>query len=112
SILKVVSVAAGAAFGALLTIFGWAFKTSEAPSDDGPRALVAEFLGLWIGFFLLIWSFTVEGRNLQWTLRGVAALAIVAGFGLSACFASTDEVNETSNQEPTGFKNDSTDLHL
>lgn len=112
SMLKAIMVAAVAAFCGVLTIFSWAFKTGEAPSDDGPQALIAEFLGLWIGFFLLIWSFMVEGRSLEWALRGVAALAAVVGFSLSAYFANTKEISETPDKEPTGFKNDTTGIHL
>jgi hypothetical protein len=66
SIIKFIAIALGAAFLAVLGLFRRAFRTGEDPSDDGPRALVAEFIGLWIGTFCLIWSFTVDGKNLQW----------------------------------------------
>jgi hypothetical protein len=54
----------------------------------------------------------VEGRSLEWALRGVAALAAVVGFSLSAYFANTKEISETPDKEPTGFKNDTTGIHL
>jgi hypothetical protein len=65
-----------------------------------------------MGGFFSIWSFTVEGKHLQWTLRGVAIAAVVAGMALSGWFAGRTEVPEDSNGEPTGFKNDTPDLHL
>jgi hypothetical protein len=112
SILKLVVIAVASAFGAAFAMFRHAFDTGEDPSDDGPRALIAEFLGLWIGFSLLTWSFFADGRTLQWTLRGAAGFVVLLAAGLSTYFASTTEVPETPDEEPTGFKNDSTDLHL
>jgi hypothetical protein len=112
SVLKFVAIAFGSAFCVVLGMFRDAFRTGEDPSDDGPRALIAQSVGLWIGFFLGIWSFTVDGKTLQWTLRGVAVLAGVLGLALSVYFAGTTEVPEASDKEPTGFKNDTTSLHL
>jgi hypothetical protein len=93
-------------------MFRRAFRTGEDPSDDGPRALMSEFVGLWIGGFLLTWSFTVMSKNLQWTLRGIGIFAALLGLGLSVYFAGSAEVSEESVKEPAGFKNDTTDLHL
>ncbi len=112
SIMKFIAIAVLAAFLTVLGLFRRAFRTGEDPSDEGPRALVAEFVGLWIGTFLLIWSFTVEDRRLQWTLRGVAIATALAGLVLSVKFAGTTEIPEDPNKEPTGFKNDATNLHL
>jgi hypothetical protein len=95
SIIKFIAIALGAAFLAVLGLFRRAFRTGEDPSDDGPRALVAEFIGLWIGTFCLIWSFTVDGKNLQWTLRGIAIAAGLAGLVLSLYFAGNPEVGES-----------------
>jgi hypothetical protein len=111
-ILKFAVIALASALFAVLAMFGHAFQTGGSPSDDGPRALIAEFLGLWIGFSFLVWSFTVAGRTTQWTLRGMAVFAALAGFALSTHFSDTTEVPETPDKEPTGFKNDTTDLHL
>ena len=111
-ILKSVVITLASALAAALAMFRYAFDTGESPSADGPRALVAEFVGYWIGFILLVWSFTVEGKTVQWTLRGVAASAALAGILLSTYFSDTTEVPETPDKEPTGFKNDTTDLHL
>jgi hypothetical protein len=112
SIIKFIAIALGAAFLAVLGLFRRALRTGEDPSDDGPRALVSEFVGLWIGAFFLIWSFTVEGKNMQWSLRGVAIAAGITGLVLSVYFAGSTEVPEESDKEPTGFKNDTTGLHL
>jgi hypothetical protein len=112
SILKVVLIAVVAALVAGLAVFMYSIRFGEDPSGDGPRALISEFLGYWIGGFLLICSFMVEGMHLQWKLRGVAALAVVAGVGLSFYFANTAEVPETADKEPTGFKSDTTSIHL
>jgi hypothetical protein len=93
-------------------MFRRAFRTGEDPSDDGPRALISEFVGLWIGGFFLAWSFTVNSKNLQWTLRGIAVFAALVGLGLSVHFAGTQETPDDSVKESIGFKNDTTDLHL
>ena len=45
-------------------------------------------------------------------LRIAAAVAALIGIALSVYFAATAEDPETPEKEPTGFKNDSTDLHL
>ena len=42
----------------------------------------------------------------------MAIATAVTGVVLSAYFAGQTEVPEDSNEEPTGFKNDTTDLHL
>ena len=112
SIVKLVAILVASAFGAGLGIFRDAFRAGKDPSDDGPRALIAEFFGLWFGFIFLISSFTVDGKNLQWALRAVAAIGAIAGLGISAYFANTTEVPETPDKEPTGFKSDTTSLHL
>src|SRR6266568_799185 len=112
SILKFVALAVGSAFIAILSVFRGALRTGEDPSDDGPRALISEFLGFWIGSFLLLWSFTVDGKTQQWTLRGIAALAAIASIGLSNYFSNSTEVPESAAKEPTGFKNDVTSIHL
>jgi len=78
----------------------------------GPRAVVAEFLGSWVGTLLLIWSFTVSGRLLVWSLRGSTVAAMLLGVGLSVYFANTTEVPETTEKEPTGFKSDITSIHI
>ena len=112
SIIKFAVIAIGSAFFAVLAMLRHAISTGEDPSNDGPRALIAEFLGLWIGGFFLIWSFTVEGKTLQWRLREVAAIVALSGLGLSVYFATTTEVPEISDSEPTGFKKDTTSLNL
>ncbi len=112
SVLKFVLFAVGSALVAALGILRYAFNTGDDPSCDGPRALISEFIGYWIGGFLLVCSFVVEGKQLQWGLRGVAALAALAGVGLSFYFANTTEVPETPDKEPTGFKGDITSVHL
>lgn len=112
SATKLAAIAVISAFGAALTIFRWAFQTGDSPSDDGPRALIAEFSGYWIGWFLVLLSFTSMESRMQWTLRGAAAATILTGLGLSAYFANTTEVPETPAEEPTGFKSNATDLHL
>jgi hypothetical protein len=60
----------------------------------------------------LIWSFTADGKALQWAFRGVAVTFAIAGLCLWNYFANTTEVPETPDKEPTGFKSDTTGLHL
>jgi hypothetical protein len=43
SIVKLVAILVASAFGAGLGIFRDAFRAGKDPSDDGPRALIAEF---------------------------------------------------------------------
>ncbi|MEI9969246.1 MAG: hypothetical protein WDM87_11730 [Terracidiphilus sp.] len=97
---------------AALGIARYAFITGEDPSDDGPRALLAEFLGYWAGGFFLFWSFFAQGKFLPWTLRGVAIALALTGLILSLRFASPNEASEARDKEPTGFKKDTTDLDL
>jgi hypothetical protein len=112
SILKLVVFAVLTAFMAALAIFADAFRTGDSPSDDGPRALIAEFCGIWAGIFLFFLSFSAETVRLQWWLRGLAAVAALIGIGLSVYFADSTEVSETPDKEPTGFKSKLTDLNL
>ncbi len=111
-ILKFVGILALSAVIAVAAIFRDAFRSGEDPSDDGPRALIADFIGSCVGIALLIWSFTIQGRSLQWTLRGIAVLTVVACSLASSHFANTTEVPETPDREPTGFKNHTTSLNL
>jgi len=112
SVIKLVVITLGSAFFAALAMLRRAFMTGEDPSDDGPRALIAQYLGLWSGLFLFFWSFTVQGKTPQWSLRGLAAVMALVGLGLSIHFANTTEGPEPPDKGPTGFKNNSTDLHL
>jgi hypothetical protein len=96
----------------VLGVFRDAFRKGKDPSYDGPRALISEFCGLWIGCIFLIWSFTADGKSLQWTLRAVAAIGAIAGLGISAYFANTTEVPQIPDKEPSGFKSGTTSLHL
>lgn len=112
TITKFVLLVFGSALFAALGIARYAFLRGEDPSDDGPRALVAEFLGYWAGTFFLLWSFFVPNKSLQWTLRGIATVLALTGIAFSVHFGSTTEVPETPDKEPTGFKNNSTDLRL
>ena len=112
SILKLASVVVLSAFVAVAFMFRYAFRTGESPADDGPRALISEFCGLWVGSFLLLLSFAGGTQLFHWCLRAAAAVAALCGFWLSSHFADTTEVPQTPDKEPTGFKNNSTELHL
>jgi len=112
SVLKLVGIAVLSAVFAAALIFRDALRKGEDPSDDGPRALIAQFFGLWIGFNLFGWSFIVDGKTASWTIRGIAVVVMLASIWVSTYFAETTEVPETPDKEPTGFKSDSTDLHL
>ncbi|MGP8269355.1 MAG: hypothetical protein ACLQLH_04745 [Terracidiphilus sp.] len=111
-IIKTVAIVAGAAFLTVLAMMRHAIRTGEDPSEDGPRALIAEFIGLWIGGIFLIWSFTITDKTVQWTLRGVAAVVAIVALGISIRFANMTEIPEKSDKDPTGFENDKTTLHL
>jgi hypothetical protein len=91
------------AMAALAIIIGTAMRIGKDPAVDGPRALIAEFFGLWIAFAFLAWSFMTDGpAKMQWALRGMAAVSAVLGFVLAAWFAGTSEVRVKLDEEPTG----------
>jgi|GEM_PF-2113511 len=112
-VLNFIGIGILSAVLAVAAIIGNAMRIDRDPAVDGPRALIAEFFGLWVAFACLAWSFMFAGpTNLQWTLRGVAAGAAVVAFTLAAYFAGTPEVRIRLDQEPTGFDNPITALHL
>ena len=112
-ILDITGIGLLSAVLAVATIIGNAMRIDKDPAIDGPRALMAEFFSLWVAFAFLAWSFMVEGpARLQWILRGVSASAAVIGFSLAAYFAGTPEVRMRLDEEPTGFANPITALHL
>ena len=97
---------------AVATIIGTAMRLDKDPAIDGPRALTAEFFGLWFAFAFLAFSFMVEGATTQWVFRGIAACAALIGFIFAAFFAGTPEVRVRLDQEPTGFEAPITALEL
>lgn len=97
---------------AVATIIGTAMRLDKDPAVDGPRALIAEFFGLWFAFAFLAFSFMVEDTTMQWILRGIAAMAAVIGFIFAAWFAGTPEVRVRLDQDPTGFETPITALEL
>ena len=97
---------------AVATIIGTAMRLDKDPAVDGPRALIAEFFGLWFAFAFLAYSFMVENSTTQWILRGIAALSALIGFIFAAFFAGTPEVRVRLDQEPTGFEAPITTLEL
>lgn len=97
---------------AVATIIGTAMRLDKDPAIDGPRALIAEFFGLWFAFAFLAFSFMVEGAATQWILRGVAASAALIGFIFAAFFAGTPEVRVRLDEDPTGFETPITALDL
>ncbi|HXS76115.1 MAG TPA: hypothetical protein VN753_08060 [Terracidiphilus sp.] len=97
---------------AVAAIIGTAMRLDKDPAVDGPRALIAEFFGLWFAFAFLAFSFMVEDNTMQWILRGVAGMAAVIGFIFAAWFAGTPEVRIRLDQDPTGFETPITALEL
>jgi membrane associated rhomboid family serine protease len=97
---------------AVATIIGTAMRIDKDPAVDGPRALIAEFFGLWFAFAFLAYSFMAEDPMMQWILRGIAATAAIVGFVFAAFFAGTPEVRVRLDQEPTGFETPITTLEL
>lgn len=98
---------------AVATIIGNALRIDKDPAVDGPRALKAEFFGLWVAFTCLAWSFMLSNPvQIQWILRGMAACVAVVSFALAAYFAGTPEVGVRLDQDPTGFENPITALAL
>jgi hypothetical protein len=97
---------------AVATIIGTAMRIDKDPAIDGPRALIAEFFGLWFAFAFLAFSFMIEDPWMQWILRGIAATAAIVGFIFAAWFAGTPEVSIRLDQDPTGFDTPITALDL
>jgi hypothetical protein len=112
-VLNFLGVGILSAVFAVATIIGNAMRIDKDPAMDGPRALVAEFFGLWIAFTCLAWSFMITGpEKLQWILRGLAGCAAFLAFSLAAYFAGTPEVDIRFDQEPSGFGMPITALQL
>jgi hypothetical protein len=112
-ILNFIGIGVLSAVLAVAAIVGNAMRIDKDPAVDGPRALVAEFFGLWVAFVCLAWSFMIAGASqIQWILRGVAACAAIIAFTFAAYFAATPEVSVRLDQEPTGFDNPITLLRL
>jgi hypothetical protein len=112
-ILNLIGIGLLSAVLANATIIGSAMRVDKDPAVDGPRALTAEFFSLWIAFAFLAWSFVLDGpTRLQWILRGISACAAIVGLSLAAYFAGTPEVRIRLDEEPTGFANPITALHL
>ena len=98
---------------AVAAIIANAMRIDKDPAVDGPRALLAEFFGLWVAFACLAWSFMLaEPQWLQWSLRAVAAGSAIIAFILAAYFAGTPEVRIRLDEEPTGFEKPITALDL
>jgi hypothetical protein len=98
---------------AVATIICTAMRIDKDPAVDGPRALISEFIGLWLAFTCLAWSFMIAGpANLQWTLRGLAVAAALVAFTFAAYFAGTPEVRIKLDEEPSGFDDPTTSLKL
>jgi hypothetical protein len=112
SILKIVVFVVLSAFAAVAAMFRDAFQTGKSPSDNGPRAVISEFCGFWAGGFLLLLAFTSRTPTARWCLIAVSAVVGISGLLLASHFAETTEVPETADKEPTGFKNNTTELHL
>lgn len=112
-ILNFMGIGVLSAVLAVAAIIGNAMRIDKDPAVDGPRALIAEFFGLWVAFACLAWSFMVSGTTeIQWILRGAAACAAIIAFSFAAYFAATPEVPIRLNEEPTGFENPITALKL
>ncbi len=98
---------------AVAAIICTALRIDKDPAVDGPRALISEFIGLWLAFTCLAWSFMIAGpANLQWTLRGLAVGAALVAFVFAAYFAGTPEVRIRLDEEPSGFDDPTTSLKL
>ncbi|MGA8088240.1 MAG: hypothetical protein WCA10_13095 [Terracidiphilus sp.] len=98
---------------AVAAIICTALRIDKDPAVDGPRALISEFIGLWLAFTCLAWSFMIAGpANLQWALRGLAVGAALVAFAFAAYFAGTPEVRIRLDEEPSGFDDPTTSLNL
>ena len=98
---------------AVATIIGNAMRIDKDPASDGPRALKAQFFGIWVAFSFLAWSFMFAAEpTTLWILRGIAATAAVLGFTMAAYFAGTPEVRVRLDEPPSGFENPITALEL
>lgn len=112
-LLSFVGIVLLAAALAVAAIAANAMRIDKDPAIDGPRALLAEFFGLWIAFACLAWSFMILGPpQLQWALRAISAASAIIAFILAAWFAGTPEVRAHLDQQPTGFETPITALQL
>ena len=98
---------------AIAAIVCTALRIDKDPAVDGPRALISEFIGIWLAFTCLAWSFMIAGPvELQWALRGLAVGSALIAFTFAAYFAGTPEVRIRLDEEPSGFENPTTSLQL
>jgi hypothetical protein len=104
-------VAAGAGVPAALAVLVYSFLTGRNPSDDPPRAFIAEFGGFWIASFFLVSSFMVDDWAVAWIFRILMLAFVIAGLVLRAHILKSTAVPEPPSQEPTRTENDTTDLH-
>jgi hypothetical protein len=111
-IAKISEVAVVSAIFSVLGIIFLAVRQGKEPSDFGPKPLISLFFGFWIWCNGIYWSHHVEGKALEWTFRGGAFLFLILGGILPSYFAKADEVSDTLDREPTGFKSNLTALHL
>ena len=104
-------IAVGAGMLAVFAVYAHAFLASRDLSDDGPRAFIAEFVGLWIACFFLVWSFLTESMLLEWLLQIAAAFFTFAAIVLRIGFVNPSPGPELVPRQPAGLENDTTDLH-
>jgi hypothetical protein len=96
-IFAFVAVAAGVLAVFVVLVYG--FLTSRNPSDDPPRAFIAEFFGLWIASFFLVSSFLVEDSVVVWTLRLLSLFCAAAAFYVRATIIHATAIPERPNAE-------------
>jgi hypothetical protein len=102
TILIFAIVAVGAGVLAVFVVLVLSFLTGRSPSDDPPRAFIAEFFGLWIASFFLVSSFLVEDSIIVWTLRFLSLLTAVAALYVRATIIRGTALPERPNAEQAG----------
>lgn len=104
SILKFVALVIGSAVIAVFCSLPDALRIARHQSKNAKRALLSEFLGFWIGSFFLLLSAAVDSKFLQWTFRGVTAIAAIESIRLSYHFSNANELQPATYSKPFVFK--------
>lgn len=109
-ILKYVVVVLLSAIGGGAAMFRHALLFGDDPYQDGTRAFIIEFAGMWIAAVFLFLSFMEPGRSHHWTMRGLAVLFGVAGIVVGSHFS--DETAALAAKKAAALESDTNTLHL
>lgn len=111
SIMGYIGFLALAFLGAIATLFRRFILFGDNETNNGPRALIAFFIGLWLGFYFLLLCFSTNEIRYKWVFGVTSALVAGIGYALNQYFSSHTEISD-EGKNVSGFKDDTTHLNL